>query len=284
MRSIWLSKLAQIEITNACVRKCANCTRCVGHHTKPFFMDMDTIEKVIDSLTGFAGMVGIMGGEPTLHPDFEDICELVAHKIPIPRRGLWTSGYNWEKYKDIIEKVFPKENIVYNEHSTDGGTHQPLLVAMREVIKDGKLRQELKDNCWIQRRWETCSVTPYGIYFCEVAGALDILFNGGKNAVPIAMGWWKNTQVFKKQQKICNNCGAPIPIGGMSDRASFDLISKGNLKKLKKLNSPKVLSGDYALYNKKWDREQIINKTQDWKPWNWRTFNANNPEDYVGHY
>lgn len=279
MRSIWASKLIQIEITNACINQCANCTRCVGHHLAPFFMGAEKVEEILNSIDGFEGMVGIMGGEPTLHPAFPQICEILKTKIPKKRRGLWTSGYRWEEYRKLIENTFPKENIVYNEHSTAGGTHQPLLVAMKDVVRDRKLRQELKDNCWIQRRWETCSVTPHGIYFCEVAGALDILFNEGKNALPITDGWWKNTD-FKKQYKICDNCGAPVPIGGMSDKATFDLISKGNLKKLKKIGSPKVLNNNYATYDRKWDKEQIIKGSQGWNPWNFRTFYAHCPEDY----
>ena len=278
MRSIWASKLIQIEITNACVNQCANCTRCAGHHPKPFFMDLEMVEKILDSIRGFGGMVGIMGGEPTMHPNFTEICQLLQ-KVPRKNRGLWTSGFQWDKYKDLIKETFPTENIVYNEHTT-GGTHQPLLVAMKDIIKDRKLRQELKDNCWIQRRWETCSVTPYGAYFCEVAGALDILFNNGKNAVPIEDGWWKKTELFKKQYEICEDCGAPVPIGGMSDMATFDLISKGNLKKLKKLGSPKVLAGNYSTYNRIWDKDQIIKKTQDWKPFLFRDFYAHGPQDY----
>jgi hypothetical protein len=245
-------------------------------------MELEMIERIINSLDGFQGMIGLMGGEPTLHPEFAKICQIFQDKIPRNRRGLWTSGHKWDYYKEVIEQTFPKEHIVYNEHSTDGGMHQPLLVAMKDVIKDKKFREELKDNCWAQRRWETYSVTPQGAYFCEIAGAMDTLFNEGKNAISIEPGWWKNVD-FKKQYEICDSCGAPIPIGGVSDRATFDLISQGNLKKLKQLGSPKVLSGNYALYNRKWDKEQIINKSQDWKPWNWRNFYANGPDGYVGH-
>ncbi len=282
MRNLWQSKLVQIEVTNACVNQCANCTRCVGHQNVPFFMDLERVEKAIESLNGFDGEIGLMGGEPTLHPICLEICQMFQDKIPRRRRGFWTSGWEWEEYKDVIEKTFDKDLIVYNEHSTDGGIHQPILAAMKDLVKDKKLREELKDNCWVQRRWETCSITPYGVYFCEIAATLDIIMNGRKLAVPLSNGWWRNNELFKNQKKICDNCGITIPIGGISDRASLDLISKSNLKKLKKRGSLKVATDNYALYNKKWSKDEIIKKYQGWQPWNWRTFRAYGPSDYQG--
>ena len=82
-----------IEITNACNLVCANCTRFVGHHKKPFFMSLDEVEKSIISLEGFPGNIGMMGGEPTLHPKFVEICKLFQDLIPEKnRRQLWTNA------------------------------------------------------------------------------------------------------------------------------------------------------------------------------------------------
>ena len=36
MRPLRDMTIIQIEVTNACYLKCANCTRHVGHHNKPF--------------------------------------------------------------------------------------------------------------------------------------------------------------------------------------------------------------------------------------------------------
>ena len=71
MKSPQDMRIIQIDITNACIHKCSNCTRFCGHHKKPFFMDFETFKKAIDSFEGYHGTVGIMGGEPTLHPEFE---------------------------------------------------------------------------------------------------------------------------------------------------------------------------------------------------------------------
>ena len=34
-------------------------------------MDFETFKQAVDSLKDFPGMVGIIGGEPTVHPQFE---------------------------------------------------------------------------------------------------------------------------------------------------------------------------------------------------------------------
>ena len=86
MRPLREMTVIQIEITNACSLKCANCTRHVGHHRKPFFMDLDYIEKAIDSLEGFDGRIGMMGGDPTLHPKFKEVCEIYQKKFQIEKK------------------------------------------------------------------------------------------------------------------------------------------------------------------------------------------------------
>src|SRR5688500_14994553 len=75
MRSPADMRIIQIDITNACPKRCSNCTRFCGHHAEPFFMDYDTFRKAVDSMKGYSGIVGLMGGEPTIHPQFEKFLE-----------------------------------------------------------------------------------------------------------------------------------------------------------------------------------------------------------------
>ena len=78
-------KVIQIEVTNACSHGCSNCTRFCGQHAQPFFMDLDTFRRAVDSTAGFQGVVGIIGGEPTLHPQFDQLIDYYAAKVPEPR-------------------------------------------------------------------------------------------------------------------------------------------------------------------------------------------------------
>ncbi len=279
MKPIYDMKLIQIEVTNACNYRCANCTRLVGHHKKPYFMDLDTIIKGIESLEGYHGHIGLMGGEPTLHPEFRKICNIYLEMIPDKeRRELWTSGYKWEEYEDIIKETFMTKYIAYNDHTSDEGWHQPLLIAADEIIDDKELMWKLIDNCWVQNRW-SASITPKGCFFCEVAAAQDILFNG-PGGWPIEKGWWNKTpEQFKDQiKRYCPNCSAAIPLSIPSDHEKYDLVSTKNLERLMEIKSPKVLKGQYKIYDKKYTIDDYLANYKTWAPGRYRNFIQHEPD------
>ena len=86
-------RVIQIDITNACPHRCSNCTRFCGHHEKSFFMDFDTFKRAVDSMEGFVGIVGMMGGEPTLHPEFERFARYLDSKdVPVWIRHVAVPG------------------------------------------------------------------------------------------------------------------------------------------------------------------------------------------------
>ena len=124
MRPIHQNVVIQIEITNACHLSCQNCTRHVGHHRQPYFMEVDYVEKAIDSILDSPCRIGIMGGEPALHPKFMDILGLVANKVPPDRREFWTAGFKWGAYKDAIQETFAPHLIHYNDHVSYDGKHK----------------------------------------------------------------------------------------------------------------------------------------------------------------
>jgi hypothetical protein len=280
MRPIYENTVIQIEITNACHLACANCTRFVGHHRKPFFMSVDHVRAAIASLEEFPGRVGIMGGEPTMHPKFREILQVVREMIPDKgRREFWTAGFKWDEFRDDIQLTF--DRIAYNDHTQVTGKHQPLLVGIDEVIKDPELRKILIDNCWVQAQW-SASITPKGAFFCEIAAAQDWLFNGpgGYDVVP---GWWDKTPDDFQDQvaRYCGQCSAAIPMQTESDarggrEKSIDVISPKNLERLKRVRSPKVMAGKYRIQAEPMDTEQYM---ASWTPSKFRPFVAHNPED-----
>jgi hypothetical protein len=282
LRDIAQNTVIQIEITNACHLKCTHCTRHVGHHRKPFFMDTAFVRRAIASLDGWEGRIGIMGGEPCLHPDFEEICAIVEEMVPHDRREFWTAGFKWGEYESLIKRVFPRIN--YNDHVAYDGAHTPLLVALEEVVDDPELRAELIENCPFQSHW-SASVTPKGAWFCEIAASMDWLFDG-PGGWPIEPGWWKRTVKDYKDQIdwACNKCSGAIPMPAFSDGRggrdgpTIDHISPGNVERLKACGSQKVAKGHYTVWTDKITREHVeAHKARN--PRAYRTFEAFKPED-----
>lgn len=283
MRNIREMTVIHIEVTNACHLRCANCTRHIGHHKKPFFMDLDFIEKAIDSLEGFPGRIGLMGGEPLLHPNIEQIVEMYAKKINRRQRHIWTAGHKWETYKDLIYKNFDEDLITFNDH-TAPGKHQPLLVSINDVVENKETIEELINNCWVQEQW-SASITPKGGFFCEVAGSLDFLLDG-PGGVKIEKNWWKkNLEEFKQQiNNNCYKCSACIPLKTETDGfggrlgPTIDTISKSNLELLKE-KSLKIKKGHYKLMTKKLTDAEIIQNSFAWAPSKYRNFVSHSSDD-----
>lgn len=260
MRSPMDSNTVQIEITNACFNRCANCTRFCGHHAKPFFMDFETFKKAVDSVVGFPHMVGIMGGEPTLHPDFERMMSYFREKIPAKveyhgltqpvdwfandntgGRGLWSAlGNKYYEHFELIQDVFPFQTI--NDHSSEGCWHQTLLVTRKELGIHDEEWIKLRDNCWIQNCW-SAAITPKGAFFCEVAAALDTLFDGS-GGWPIEPGWWRRQpNDFTDQLHWCELCSAALTVPKALSKDEIDLVSPALYEKLKQVGSPKLKNG-----------------------------------------
>lgn len=285
MRPISENAVIQIEITNGCILACANCTRHVGHHRKPFMMTLEEVKTSILSLEGFPGRVGLMGGEPAMHPQFSEILRLYRRLIPDKRRReFWTMGWRWYEFIEEIQATFDEDLIHYNDHTQHTGKHQPLLVAIEDVVADAALREELIDNCPFQLHW-SASITPRGAFFCEIAASLDHLFDG-PGGWTVEPGWWDRIPDDYVEQRnfACNKCSGALPLPGASDARggrdyddNIDVVSPGNLVLLQAVGSPKIMRGQYRVYDEALDRERI--SKEDWNPRAFRDFEAHNPDD-----
>ncbi len=270
MKSPAEQKIIQIDITNACTHSCSNCTRFCGHHPKNFFMDFDTFKNAVDSLVDFPGMVGIMGGEPTIHPKFDMLIKYYASKIgqqgklknsiePITdfaqhridnlndthvKRGLWSSlGKGYYKNYELIQDTFEYQCI--NDH-INPGLHQSLMINRKEMGISDDEWFELRDNCWIQNLWSS-AITPKGAFFCEVAGALDMLFDG-PGGWKVEKNWWQRTpDEFKEQLHWCELCGAALQTPRRQANEEIDDVGKEFYEQLSKINSKKLKKGNVNL-------------------------------------
>ena len=238
MRHLLDMDTIQIEVTNVCRNMCSNCTRYVGHY-KPWFMPFEKYKEAVDSMEGYPKMIGMQGGEPLLHPEFEKFCEYLLTRFPKDNLGLWTTlptGY--EHYRKIICKTF--KHIFINDHSRNDIYHHPSMMAIKDIIKDEKLMWYKINNCWTQMSW-SASINPLGAYFCEMAASMAMLYNDSETAWKIEHDWWyRPVWNFKEQiEKWCPNCGMPCNLKRRKSTDTLDDISISTYLKLKDV-SPRV--------------------------------------------
>jgi hypothetical protein len=263
--------IIQIDITNDCFNRCSNCSGFSGNHKKNYYMDWDTFKRACESLhtKQFKGMIGIMGGEPTLHPDFDRMVryyDTVAPRgwhyepdinVPIDdinkyqqifwglygddgllkRRGLWTSlGPGYIKHFELIRNVFEYQCI--NDHKSSI-IHQVSMLTRKELeIPDDKW-EVLRDNCWLQNNW-SASITPKGAFFCEIAGAMDMLFDG-PGGWKIEAGWWNRTpKEFGDQLNWCEMCSFCLKTPYVQSHTDTDVVSPVWNHKLEEIGSKKT--------------------------------------------
>lgn len=267
MRPILEMDNIQIEITNACHKACSNCTRFIGHHPKPYFMDFETFKRAVDSMAGFPKMTGMMGGEPLLHPEFSKFCDYMHSKIPAAQCGLWTCfPAGKEHHRERIAKTFG--NIFLNDQGRNDILHGPLLVASEELDIEPMARDLLIDRCWVQNYW-SASINPHGAFFCEVAAALSMLLSDEPDGWPVEPQWWARVpkHYVEQMDKYCMKCGAAMPLKKRPSTDGIDDISSKMFEMLKD-KSPKIKRGDYKLHSLHF--EQDDRKTATYKDENYR--------------
>ena len=93
-----------IEISNHCDLECPIC---IVWNQNTYNMSIDDFKNIIDGLIrkeGTLELVLLSGGEPTLHPDFFELCEYAASKTEIKRVLISSHGIKLGKDREFAKK------------------------------------------------------------------------------------------------------------------------------------------------------------------------------------
>ena len=280
MRSPQDMQIILIDITNACTERCSNCTRFCGNHKKPFFMDYPTFQRAVDSMEGFGGLTALIGGEPTLHPEFDRFLDYIrlrypkqerqnrlaypqkdfiqellhqefeSHRVAVredgrktfERMGMGMYSNMCASYRKYHEKIQDTLQVQFLNDHINPSYHQPGLFSRKDLGIPDEEWIPMRDACWLQNAW-SATITPKGAFFCEVAAAFDMLFDG-PGGWPIEPGWWKRKpEDFGDQLQWCELCGFPLKTFMRESNDEIDDVSPILYEKLKAVGSPRLKSG-----------------------------------------
>jgi len=266
-----------IDVTNKCDLACSNCTRLLENQDAFWEMTPDNFRKALQSLKGYFGVIAMIGGNPCMHRDFEELCRIFQEEVPNKlQRGLWTNNYF--KHRPIIEETFGTFNLnshgearaeanLLDLHKTVSGNgalswfygghseHAPLLTAVKDLFPEKEMWERIS-NCDINKEWSASIVQNKGelrVYFCEVAASFDLARNED-HGQPVTDGWWKSVaRDFEDQiKRFCPGCGVPAKQKGSKDKDEIDTYTASNADiALKKKGRKAVLLEQELTVNKR---------------------------------
>jgi len=234
----------QIWLTRACDKACFGCTQGSNLGGKPGMITLAQFESACKSLRGYFGVVGIFGGNPAVHPQFDDICNILCNYFPKEQRGLWCNNPlgHGKVMASTFDPMVSNLNVHLDERAfnefrrdwpesrpfglTQDSRHSPPFVAMQDIIPNEYERWELISNCDINKHWSAMICVFRGelrAYFCEVAGAQAMLHQDDSTWPDLGIliselghgdseTWWrKPMEYFHEQVKYhCHRCGVPL--------------------------------------------------------------------------
>lgn len=168
--------LIEIDITYLCNLHCLNCNRSVTQARDAYHLPLETVRKFVDDSIARNKQwrrIRVLGGEPTLHPQFQDIVnELLRYRAWRPSCivEVVTNGYG-SRVKRTLEAM-PANVLIDNTEKED--PVQPYFGPFNLApVDDPRYRfTDYVNGCAVM---EECGMglTPMGYYPCAVAGGID---------------------------------------------------------------------------------------------------------------
>lgn len=174
--------LIEIDLTYLCNLRCNNCNRSSAQAPAAVHIQHADIQRFVEQSiqqNRHWRRIRILGGEPTLHPEFDAIITtlltLKTHNLADCIQ-LVTNGYG-SKVQAALENLPSGIDV---ENSAKVSNTQPAFGPFNDAPKDSKRYRftDFRHGCDIMH---SCGIglTPQGYYPCAVAGGIDRVTQAG---------------------------------------------------------------------------------------------------------
>lgn len=198
----------EIDITYVCNLRCNNCNRSITQAPEKTHMPVAMVEDFVrDSIARSKHwrVIRLLGGEPTLHPQFSLIIEtLRRYRQFAPGCDIQVVSNGFGKAVQTVLNTLPDDITIENSNK-DGQRAQPAFGPFNLApVDDPAFRSaDYVNGCSIM---EGCGMglTPTGYYQCAVAGGIDRLL-GGKQGYPTLPS--EDDDMPELARDLCRLCG-----------------------------------------------------------------------------
>ncbi|MBK8211429.1 MAG: radical SAM protein [Rhodospirillales bacterium] len=174
--------IIEIDITYACNLQCLNCNRSSTQAPERSHLSVDDVRKFVnDSITSGKRWrrIRVLGGEPTLHPEFQAIIEVLrSYKRYNPGCLIVVVSNGFGLAVQAALERLPEDISIENTSKTSH--EQPHFHPFNLAPADDPSFKnvDFRNGCHIA---STCGMglTPQGYYPCAVAGGIDRIVGSG---------------------------------------------------------------------------------------------------------
>lgn len=218
---------AEVHLVYGCNLACKNCNRI------SFLHEPHTPDMTVDDMTSFLNQareldwypaILLIGGEPTLHPDFYELCRLSREfadeglKRGLGYEGreglvqLWSNQLTQES-RDLCAKVRSELSISVNDETAKT---RSLVLSIDDIyVSPLDFGLGTRPHCW-NHSSEICgiSVDAAGYSPCAIGGAVDGILGLGFRTKRLA-DLFDEEKVQAITREMCGHCGNAISTIGL---------------------------------------------------------------------
>lgn len=242
-------KRIAIDLTYNCNLKCPSCCRSCSQAPADEYISIPQIEKFIKEsleLDKKWERIDLIGGEPTLHPQFLEILDMVhSYKTDhSPKTQVrLRSNARGERYEAVAKKL-PEDVKVHNQPKNAEFFKRSYYAFNVAPIDLPKLKRiDPANGCYMT---STCGIglNKYGYYICGNGAGIDRIFGFdiGRKKIPSP-----DDDMRDQMRILCSYCGAfhrcfeIIRMGKPSDNFAVSKTWEAAYEKYKKKPPPLTL-------------------------------------------
>jgi hypothetical protein len=201
-------RLVEMDITYDCNLQCFNCIRSCQQAPSKDHLTLGQIRtflrESVDRRLAWK-RIRVMGGEPTLHPNFPDVIRMLVEYrekcSPATCVQVCTNGYG-RRVQEALRRL-PPEVSVLNTRKSSRFQENFLSFNVAPADLENHADADYANGCSIIQK---CGfgLTPYGYYPCALAGGIDRIFgfDAGRKNLPGA-----DDDMEDELRQFCPLCG-----------------------------------------------------------------------------
>ncbi len=225
----------ELDITYECNLKCHHCNRSCTQAPTETHMTLEQVKFFIEESVQASrqwDLINLLGGEPTIHPQFEEIVDALLRDYIDPHSPKTTLQVTSNGFGELVQRTLaalpehPNLVIDYNSFKTDKAVPYFTPFNLAPVDDSNAPKHEYHKGCWVT---SYCGIglNHLGYFACGVAGGIERILKAGEGIQSLQELDCRLQEQLETYCKLCGNFTAyAANRGDFMERAEKDTPPK----------------------------------------------------------